>query len=320
MTFLGLGFLILVIINLFFFIYQVLGFRKWVLLSAIALTVNFTNVKAYLGNFSNVESTEQVNLTVATLNTQLFGYFDKDKKSKPDWEKDVVQIIKKRNPDILCFQEFLSLGAYDLDFFKKKLDFKYAHFKVLKDGRKKGTFGIVIFSKYPILDIGGLEFSQYTGNMGAWIDVQINDKKIRVMNVHLQSIRFSRADYKLIENPKEKLNIEESKTLLKRVRDASCTRAQQVDVLMEQIKTSPYPMVLCGDFNEPPVSYGYGQVSHVLNDVYTQTQLGLETTYTGKFPAYRIDYIFTHSSIKAIDYSSKIVPSDHKLVIAKLKL
>lgn len=320
MTFLGLGFLGFLLINVFFFMYHLLGLRKWLFLSAIVIVLNYSNFTAYFGNVNADDNVEQADLKIASLNTQLFGYFDASKKNRPDWEKDVVRTINQLDPDVLCFQEFLSMGKFDLDYFKKKLNYPYAHFKVLKDGRKKGTFGMVVFSKFPIIKTGGIEFSQYTGNMGAWIDVEVKNKIVRVMNVHLQSIRFSRADYRIIENPQEELKIEQSKTILRRIKNAACIRADQIDVLMNQLKNSPYPMILCGDFNEPPVSYGYGQVSKLLNDIYTQTNFGIETTYTGKFPAYRIDYIFADPSIRALEYSSKIVPSDHKLVFAKLKL
>lgn len=276
---------------------------------------------AYFGTIHKTEAdTKNHVISVATLNTQLFGYFDDNKKNKPTWETDVVDAINALNPDFLCLQEFLSLGEYDLDFYKRKLGYKHAYFKVLKDGRKKGSFGIVIFSKYPIIDSGGVEFSEYTGNMGAWIETEVNDQKIKLMNVHLQSIRFSREDYKVIEKPKQEINMEESKTLLKRVKDAAKIRANQVEQLIWYIEDSELPLLLCGDFNEPPVSYSYGQICPLLKDVYSQTNFGLETTYTGKFPAYRIDYIFHDKAWKAIEYQSKIVPSDHKLVFAKIEI
>lgn len=320
MTFLGLGFLGLLFVNALFFVYYLLGLKKWLIISAIAMAVNYPNMQAYFGNINPSVISEQADVKVATLNTQLFGYFDASKKKRPDWEKEVVRTIKKQDPDILCFQEFLSLGRFDLEYFKRKLKYPHAYFKVLKDGRKEGVFGMVVFSKFPILKAGGIEFSQYTGNMGAWIDVKINDQDYRVMNVHLQSIRFSRADYRIIENPTDELKIEQSKTIMKRIKNAAGIRASQIDVLMKQIKGSPHPMILCGDFNEPPVSYGYGQVSKELKDAYTQTTFGLETTYTGKFPAYRIDYIFSDPGITTLAYNSQIVPSDHKLVLAKLLL
>lgn len=320
LTFIGLGFLIWLGLNLFFFLYWVLSWRKWFLISAVAIGVNLGNVSAYFGTTNSSPAMATNSISVATLNTQLFGFFDATKKSKPDWEKDVVNTIKALNPDFLCFQEFLSYKKYNLNYYKRKLDYKYAYFKVLKDGRKKGTFGMTIFSKYPISNSGGMEFSKYTGNMGAWIETEVNGQKLKLINVHLQSIKFSKADYQVIEKPKKDIRVEESKTLLKRIKNASTTRAKQVDQLASFVKSSDVPVFVCGDFNEPPVSYSYGKMKSLLADAYTQTTFGLETTYTGKFPAYRIDYIFHDNKFKAIEYKSKFVPSDHKLVFAKIKL
>jgi len=283
------------------------------LLSVGVLLINFSNLKHSFGTLKKVEITQSFGVNIATLNTQLFGYFQEQNRAD-----DIISSLKEIDADVLCLQEFLELDDHDLKYFKKKLGFEYAYFKVLNDGRKRGRFGMVTFSKYPIQDTGYVEFDKYTGNMGTWVELLVNDKTIKVFNVHLQSIRFSRKDYKIIQGEEGEVKKEDAKALLKRIKIAASVRASQVAKLKTALQSSKVPVLLCGDFNDPPVSYTYGQLSNDLKDAYTQSAFGIETTYTGPFPAFRIDYILHHDAWSASNYKSIQVDSDHKLVSAKV--
>ena len=52
--------------------------------------------------------------------------------------------------------------------------------------------------------------------------------------------------------------------------------------------------------NDTPGSYSYKQINNKLSDSFTEKGSGFGTSYNGKFPAVRIDYIF-HSN----DFSTK---------------
>ena len=83
------------------------------------------------------------------------------------------------------------------------------------------------------------------------------------------------------------------------------------------MNTSPYPIILCGDFNDTPTSYTYKQLSEGLNDSFSNAGLGIGQTYNGKFPTLRIDYIlhspeFELNSFKTTDVNL----SDHFLLLA----
>jgi len=313
LTFIGLGFLFWVILNILFIIYWLLGLNKWILLSVGVLLINLSNLKHSFGTFKKVVITQTFGINVATLNTQLFGYFQEQNRAD-----ELISSLKEIDADVLCLQEFLELDGFDLKYFKQKLGFEYAYFKVLNDGRKKGRFGMATFSKYPIQDTGYVEFDKYTGNMGTWVQLLVNEKSIKVFNVHLQSIRFSRKDYKIIQGEEGEVKKEDAKALLKRIKIAATERAKQAAVLKDALKDSKEPVLLCGDFNDPPVSYTYGQLADNLKDAYTQSAFGIETTYTGPFPAFRIDYILHHKDWSASGYKSIQVNSDHKLVTAKV--
>ena len=66
---------------------------------------------------------------------------------------------------------------------------------------------------------------------------------------------------------------------------------------------SPHPVVICGDFNDTPVSYTYATISDELVDTFRDSGgLGIGSTYLGAFPSFRIDYIFHSKNLASSDY------------------
>ena len=86
----------------------------------------------------------------------------------------------------------------------------------------------------------------------------------------------------------------------------------QVDDVSQHINNSPYPVIVCGDFNDTPVSYTYHQLSKNLNDAFVESGKGINYTYSGILPVFRIDYILYDDFFKSHDYNvNKIKISDH---------
>src|SRR5207253_3238831 len=131
-------------------------------------------------------------------------------------------------------------------------------------------------------------------------DIVVGNDTFRVVNTHLESIRFKPEDYKFIENigaeSEEELN--GSINILRRMKRAYTKRAQQVSVLKNEITGSSYPVILCGDFNDTPNSYTYNVLSDGLSDSFRQSGKGFGRTYAGIFPSYRIDYILHDKKLK----------------------
>jgi endonuclease/exonuclease/phosphatase family metal-dependent hydrolase len=114
--------------------------------------------------------------------------------------------------------------------------------------------------------------------------------------------------------------MEEIKDISFRFRDALKKRAKQVEIVTNHILNSPYPVIVCGDFNDSPISYNYRQMRRNLNDAFIEAGAGVGHTYKGFFPSFRIDYILYNQEFKATSYSSpRIVFSDHYPVVATLR-
>jgi endonuclease/exonuclease/phosphatase (EEP) superfamily protein YafD len=50
-----------------------------------------------------------------------------------------------------------------------------------------------------------------------------------------------------------------SKRILQKLKEGYIIRSKQVQVMVEHMKNSPYPVLVCGDFNDVPWSYTYQQ-------------------------------------------------------------
>jgi endonuclease/exonuclease/phosphatase (EEP) superfamily protein YafD len=99
------------------------------------------------------------------------------------------------------------------------------------------------------------------------------------------------------------------------LRSAFEKRADQARRVVEHLKTSPYPVIVCGDFNDTPMSYTYNQFQLLLLDAFRQSGLGLGSTYVGKLPAGRIDYLFYSAMLSVSHFKiQKQTRSDHRAV------
>jgi endonuclease/exonuclease/phosphatase family metal-dependent hydrolase len=81
-------------------------------------------------------------------------------------------------------------------------------------------------------------------------------------------------------------------------------------------------VVVCGDFNDTPNSYTYHQISKGLNDAFREAGSGIGTTYVGKIPFLRIDYIL-YSKERFDPLYFKVIRknlSDHYPVVSTLKI
>ncbi|MBP7497961.1 MAG: endonuclease/exonuclease/phosphatase family protein, partial [Bacteroidales bacterium] len=106
-----------------------------------------------------------------------------------------------------------------------------------------------------------------------------------------------------------------SRNIISRLKRAYIKRAAQVDIVNKHIAKCTYPVIVCGDFNDTPLSYSYKSIikSKKLKDSYIEAGNGFSQTYAGTaFPSFRIDYILHSSVFKTLNYSrDKIYFSDH---------
>ncbi|RFS23300.1 hypothetical protein DVR12_09780 [Chitinophaga silvatica] len=272
-----------------------------------------------LDNDALLKQHDNKSFTLMTFNTSSMGLTayvtDKAKESA------IYNAIADTSPDILCLQEFYTNEQTGkekhIDSIKMKGNYPHYYFTRDKIHWDTWCYGIILFSKYPIIDAaavpcGKSEFG--SGSSFLQADLLINEDTIRIFSVQLTSYMFNNQDYDNMKAPK-------GKGIFSKMRRTFAQRSQQALQLQELIAVSPYPVVVCGDFNDTPVSFTYRTISSNLQDAFLSTQFGWGRTLSFLSPSLRIDYIlpqrrFTVHGSKTL----KVAPSEHFPLIARLSL
>ena len=318
--FFGLAFPWLLLANtLFILVWAVSRMRYW-WFSTVTLLLGWTHLTAVFGvNFwKNTEGSPKTENTIRVLQYNVMDYGTPYHKDKAAAKKNLNHFFEQQNADIVCVEEGGEFREYFLkyiaDFFPALAAYPYQL-------HQKGN-EIIIFSRYPILNEGKLEDLK-TGNGCNFADIQIGDKKIRVFALHLTSNKVSG----MADNLAEKGTISDDDSwlsagrMLMRVRKTGIKRAREAEYIASVIQQSPLPVIVCGDFNEIPVSYAYKTLSEGLSDAFQQSAFGFSTTYNGTIPALKIDNILMSKTIEA--RSCQIINvkySDHYPIMADLEL
>ena len=300
----GLAYPLLLLANILLLIFWGVLKKRYFFLSLGCILMGWGHVSSLLGvNLSSDEKSEEA-IKIMSYNTHDFYYLRtiRNKKIQKSREKELTKWLEKNNSiSILCAQELK--GSYV--FFDKKT-FPYHHNLVGKTAS--------IYSKFPILNRGAISFEK-SSNSALWADLDLgNNKKVRVYSIHLQSSRIDEKEIDVVTEGKikEKETWIGLKGIFSKFKNASIIRSRQAEMVIEHISKSPYPVIVGGDFNETPLSYVYRLFSKKLNNAFQLKGDGIGSTYAGKLPALKIDYIFTDPKIKILDHDIEHVPfSDH---------
>lgn len=308
-AFFGLAYPVILILNLFFVAYWAIQFKKRFAYSLIIILGGWVHLSEYVQfNPIALPATSTKTIKMMSYNVKSFDLYnwnnDKDTRSK------MLQLIAAENADIICFQEFYtghdsSRLNDNLDTIKKIQNSAEVHTGYVASNAKR-SWGNATFSKHPIVATGQIKFEKST-NLCIYTDIKLNEDTIRVYNLHLESIHFGYVDYKFIEDVmqnNETEELENSKNILRRLKRAFIKRSVQSEQVAEHIAQSPYPVFVCGDFNDPPVSYAYHTISENLYDAFMESGKGFGRTYVGKFPSFRIDHILHNKNYKAYDFKT----------------
>lgn len=306
-SFFGLFFPIFFIYNIAFLVFWLFTDIKWSLLSLIVLLLGYF----HFFNISLDSGKEKKENKISVASYNIMGGWIGKKNDKSLSEASFSKFLDNFNQtDILVLQES---SIYTNNILDKKL---------ITHQRYHADKGVVIYSKFNIIDQGIIEFGTKT-NSCLWVDVKIFDKIVRVYGIHLQSNKITNDAIKVADNP----NIQEKKTwigikeILGKYKDALLKRAEQADQIATHMASCPYPIIAAGDFNDPSLSYAYATIKGDLNDAFVEAGSGLGVTYAGKIPFLRIDYNLFSNHFQVID--SQVIQSDfsdHYPVISKVKI
>lgn len=311
------------IVNGFFVIYWIIQLHRFVLVSVIAILISYPKPGLFF-QWHSSSSPKEKQLKVMTYNVRLFDLYNWTGNLKT--REKIFEMLKEAAPNIVSFQEYYTCDKGDFqntDALQKllKAESNVVYGITL---RKYDHWGLATFSTYPIVNRGSIIFEEGNTNFAIYTDIKVNEDTIRVYNAHLQSNHFKEEDTKFLEEPDSLTKSEavvRSESILKRLRKASIKRGKQADEIATHINHSPYPVILCGDFNDPPYSYTYNTLRKNLCDAFVENGKGFGVTYSGAVPFFRIDYTLHDKRLQCNSYkkiNSKL--SDHYPIVTEFVL
>jgi endonuclease/exonuclease/phosphatase family metal-dependent hydrolase len=316
---LALVYPVLWIINVIFMIFWMLRLRFYFLFSLLSLIIGLNIFMRMISISAPTDGQEaKTDFKILSYNVRLFDQY-KWRSDQDYFTRDAVfDFIHSQNPDIVCFQEFFH--GNDTYFptigpFVAESEAKNYHVGYVKTVGDKKHYGLATFTRFPIVRREEINFEDAVSNSGIFTDVVIKTDTIRIFNFHLESVRFSQADYKFVSevmDPAATVHSSSSKIIFYKLHKAFLRRARQAAVVRQYISQSPYPVIVCGDFNDTPTSFVYRTISESLRDAFLDAGTGLGTTYAGGIPFLRIDFILHSPQLKAQHYQKYPVEySDH---------
>jgi len=330
-AYLGLGFPFLLLLNIGYLVLWIISFRwKYIILQVIVLAMCSSTIFTYIAVNPKTKDIPENSIKFMSYNVRGFDWLT----GQEARENPVLQYIANSGADIICLQEFavddkrgrnrmISLREFD-DIMK---DYPYRTVVRLGPENEPNIYGLACYSKYPILKQARLPISS-AFNGSAMYEIRVGKRKITVVNNHLESNRITAEDkalYKelVLTRRQDKLN-DMAQVIQNRMEPAFKTRERQADIIASCIRqqiNETYAMIVCGDFNDPPISYAYQTIKGDFIDSFKATGKGLGITYNADGFWFRIDYIMHSRNIKSYNCTvDKVNYSDHYPIYSYISL
>ena len=261
-------------------------------------------------HFSNNNNNNKLADTTITVVTFNVSYIESDEEK----QNELIRFLNTANADIVCLQEL------NKSFFKDhKAWLGTTAYHTLQ------SINVAILSRHPFLSEAlNIDYpTRSNHSIACWIDYQ--GDSLLLVNNHLESTHLSPAekdDYaNAIIEPGRQAIENSSRMLLGKLSEAAAYRGAQADSICALIDhNASHPVIICGDFNDTPISYTYQKLAHRLTSAYREKGMGPGFSFSQRFFPVRIDHIF-HSSNWACQsccIDKSISTSDHYPLVARL--
>jgi endonuclease/exonuclease/phosphatase family metal-dependent hydrolase len=295
------------VVNLLFFTYWLIQFKKYIFVSGLVLLLGITFINKFYNLKQTILPKSENEFTIMSYNVRLFNKFNWYKKANIPTK--IAEFVSEKNPDILCVQEYSDLEK------TKFSNYKYQH--IFKEGNNI-IVGNAIFSKYKIIDKGLINFPNSTNN-AVYADIIKGNDTLRIYSMHLQSIKIST---NIEEEEIQKMNESKTKYIFRKISDAFTKQQAQSLLLKQHFSECKYNKIICGDMNNSAFSFVYRTIKGSMQDAFESNGEGFGKTYNFKYYPARIDYIFADKNIqiKSFETLNDFYNSDHFPLISRLEI
>ena len=237
----------------------------------------------------------------------------------------VLKYLKEQKPDIICVQE-------DVDTWRRYVFQEYEKQWAYNDtmvivNTPQSLNALGIHTRFPIIKRERIEYSSLANGSAAWW-LKVEDDTLIVVNNHFESCHLNsddRTQYRQIikgELPRDSARAE-SKLLLIKLAEANAIRSGQIRTVLRYVEEHcQYPIIVCGDFNDNPISYSRHAMAERLTDCFQETDRGIGLSYNQKAFSLRIDHIFCSEQLQPFNckVDDEMDASDHYPILCWLKM
>jgi endonuclease/exonuclease/phosphatase family metal-dependent hydrolase len=329
MGFLALAFPYLLVAVAGFVVFWLIAKPRFVFISLLSLAMAYRQIPVVfaLNDDAFALQRKPETLRVMSWNIKAFAGLSGRQAKKAENAQQILAIIRKYNPDVICFQEF---GQYEtpglgVDYAAKMASIGYKHHVLSKDYvRVKYNYssGLAIFSKTPLLATKRIPFSSSPESV-LYADIAFGGETIRVFNTHLQSYKFQPADYADLRKIKDTEDdmMDAGLNIFEKMKRAFRNRGAQAAQIRPLLDSCPHPEIICTDMNDVPTSYAYWQLRGTRSDAFLEAGFGIGRTFIALAPTLRIDYILADRQFNVKQFT--VLPkrlSDHLALVTDLQL
>ena len=296
LSLLSLVFPLFLILNVAFIFFWLIfkAKRVWIPIAGIALCYSFVRDYCPINPWflqAPPAADSTTSLRIITYNTHGFG----GKEATDEQGNNLVaNFVYFSDADIICLQE-AAWGGTSLQTVKDHMkELGYNSFD------SKGT---VIFSRLPILSTETLTLPTRT-NGGIMTHLLDGQDTILLINNHFESNHLSQV---IKEGYRDAIEKNAQNAYQREIRDtlrkelspvvnllsvAAPLRAAQADTIQQIIEAwLPRPVILCGDFNDTPVSFTLRKLTSHLQSAFRESGNGVGFTFHERGFPVRIDHI-----------------------------
>ena len=322
---LGLTFPIFLFIEVTFLLFWlVIQQYKAALLPLIGLLIAYGPIRTYLPVHFNLKAAPEGSIRLLSYNIMGFDGCKRVKDGNP-----VLDYLVKSKADILCLQEYVTMNHPYLSQgdVEKALRPHYPYQRICSVCDRPGYANqIALYSKFPILS-GRSILSKGSANGSALFELVIQGDTLTLIGCHLESNKLTAEDKAvyndMLKDPEKEKVKSGMRKLIGKLAEASALRAPQADTVAAEIAAARHrPLIVCGDFNDSPISYTHRVIAQGLKDAFVESGNGFGISYNQNHFYFRIDNILTSPELKSyqcqVDRSVNV--SDHYPIACWLKL
>ncbi len=314
----GLIFPAFLAINLAFFVVWMVLHWRGVIIPFIGFVLAYVPVRQYCP-FNVGRDVPDDAIKVMSFNVWLFAGWE-DKPSEPN---PILTYIGEQEPDIVCLQESAT-NEVKQAVVDSMINPLYQYRDTIHSLGNRDV--LTLYSKYPILSKERISYESYS-NMTVAYHLDIDGQETIVINNHLESTGLTKEEkdnFKAMMKGDQDTEASKltSKSLAQTLGRATAIRSKQADAVARYVKEhADMPIILCGDFNDGPISYTRRTIAQGLTDCYVSTGNGPGISYHHGGFYVRIDHIMCNDHFEPVKckVDRNISTSDHYPIICWLK-